>query len=387
MRTNATVGIPPRSSRNPPESPPRKDSAAAKRAKSQFLATMSHELRTPLNAVLGLSEALLEGAFGALGHGQTTPLQTIHDSGRHLLALIKDVLDVARIEAGTLLLQRTDTDLGRLISESVTLVEILATEKHQTILTTLASPLPVCKVDSRRIKQVLINLLTNAIKFTPRGGEIRVVAATRGRFLELIVADTGPGIAHADRDRIFEPFVTFDPVEDHTATTRRQEGAGFGLALVRNLVELHHGHVRVISGEGEGATFGVRLPLVAAPLDTRGTVLLADVTRARAAIADQLRRRGIHTIEAVGRAEVIEQALEPHIALIVLRLPFLDALSVTLEVRARANGTPKPIVLVGDEHDARLAQLAGVTRHVRSDASIEELSAVLGSLHGAAELE
>ncbi|MBX3155019.1 MAG: response regulator [Deltaproteobacteria bacterium] len=234
---------------------------AASRAKTDFLAHMSHELRTPLNAVLGLSEALLERIFGELSEAQANTLATIHSSGRHLLDLINDVLDIARVESGNLPVEEDQVPLRPLIEESTALVYGQLTAKGQKLVVDLAPQLPPVDVDRRRIKQVLLNLLHNANKFSPPGATVTMRAAVHdnGREVELSVSDDGPGIHAADHQRIFEPFVTLD-----RSMSRAHDGAGLGLALAKRIVELHHGRIRVDSEPGRGTTFAITLPCSAA---------------------------------------------------------------------------------------------------------------------------
>jgi signal transduction histidine kinase len=220
----------------------------ANRAKTHFVVSMSHELRTPLNAVLGLSDALLARTYGALTDGQQRALQTIHASGRHLLDLINDVLDVACIEAGRLPIDVRDIGLASSVGECIALVIEQAEAKRQRLTTELDPTIDAVRADARRLKQVLINLLTNAIKFTPDGGAITVRARRSDHgFVELAVCDNGPGIAEIDRERVFEPFVTLDPFS--------RSSSGLGLALVKRIVELQGGSVRLESEPGGGSRF------------------------------------------------------------------------------------------------------------------------------------
>jgi signal transduction histidine kinase len=230
----------------------------ASRAKTEFLAHMSHELRTPLNAVLGLSEALLERVFGELGDAQADALATIHASGRHLLDLINDVLDIARVESGVLPIEPEQVVLRPLIDEAAALVVNLMTAKGQRLVIDLAPTLPPVDVDRRRIKQVLLNLLGNAGKFSPPGATVILRATSRDdtREVAIAVADNGPGIAAADRRRIFEPFVTLEP-----AMSRAHGGAGLGLTLAKQIVELHGGRIEVDGELGRGTAFTILLPV------------------------------------------------------------------------------------------------------------------------------
>ena len=232
--------------------------ARAARAKDDFLASMSHELRTPLNGVLGTCEVIAEGVYGPVSDTQRAALGRVGESGRHLLALINDILDVAKIEAGKLDLDLAPVAIGEVCRAGLRLVQEPARRKGLTIATTVDPALPLVFADERRLKQVLVNLLTNAVKFTPDGGQIGVDAAlSRDQSaLDLVVWDSGVGIAAADVPRLFQPFVQLD-----SSLARQHSGTGLGLALVRRLVEQHGGSVAVESEPGRGARFTVKLPL------------------------------------------------------------------------------------------------------------------------------
>jgi len=228
----------------------------ADRHKSEFLASMSHELRTPLNAVIGFSEVLLDRMFGELNPKQDEYLQDIVTSGRHLLSLINDILDLAKIEAGRMELEITDFDLPQAIDNSITLVRERAARRAITLATDVDPRLGEIKADERKVKQVLLNLLSNAIKFTTEGGRVEVQAALADGFAEISVIDTGVGIAPADHETVFEEFrqVGSDYAKKH-------EGTGLGLTLSRRFVELHGGKIWVKSELGRGATFTFTLPV------------------------------------------------------------------------------------------------------------------------------
>jgi len=228
----------------------------ADRHKSEFLASMSHELRTPLNAVIGFSEVLLDRMFGELNPKQDEYLQDIVTSGRHLLSLINDILDLAKIEAGRMELEITDFDLPQAIDNSITLVRERAARRAITLATDVDPRLGEIKGDERKVKQVLLNLLSNAIKFTTEGGRVEVQAALADGFAEISVIDTGVGIAPADHETVFEEFrqVGSDYAKKH-------EGTGLGLTLSRRFVELHGGKIWVKSELGRGATFTFTLPV------------------------------------------------------------------------------------------------------------------------------
>jgi GAF domain-containing protein len=227
----------------------------ASRHKSQFLANMSHELRTPLNAILGYTELLQDGIYGQIPDKAQETMQRVDRSGRHLLALINDVLDLSKIEAGQLTLSLGDYSLKEVVQTVVTALEPLAAEKKLALTVTVAPDLPVGRGDDRRLSQVLLNLVGNAVKFTD-AGEVRVEAkASDGTFL-VSVSDTGPGIAAEDQARIFEEFQQVD-----TSSTRKKGGTGLGLAIAKRILALHGGRIWVESALGRGSTFSFTLPV------------------------------------------------------------------------------------------------------------------------------
>jgi signal transduction histidine kinase len=228
----------------------------ANRHKSEFLANMSHELRTPLNAIIGFSEMLVERMLGDLTPKQEEYLGDIHSSGRHLLALINDILDLSKVEAGRMELELAPFDLPEAIQNAMTLVRGRA-EAHGIRLTVdVDGRLGEVVGDERKLKQILVNLLSNAVKFTPEGGQVTVRAVPADGSVEVSVADTGIGIAPEDQAAVFEEFRQVG-----TDAARRREGTGLGLALTRKLVELHGGHLWLKSEVGLGSTFTFTLPV------------------------------------------------------------------------------------------------------------------------------
>jgi PAS domain S-box-containing protein len=257
----------------------------ANRAKSEFLANMSHELRTPLNAIIGFSEILQGEFFGALNTNQKEYLGDIHVSGRHLLALIDDILDLSKVEAGKMELQVSEVSLKPLLSGSLVMVKEKAL-KHGIRLATRVDGAPeaIC-ADERKLKQILFNLLSNAVKFTPDGGSVTLSARSlfpkggiyvtgdqeeasppggccreemeEQAVLEISVVDTGIGISEKDLKRVFDPFEQGD-----NSASRKYQGTGLGLSLTKSLVELHGGTIRAESkGEGQGSAFSVIIPI------------------------------------------------------------------------------------------------------------------------------
>jgi signal transduction histidine kinase len=228
----------------------------ANRHKDEFLASMSHELRTPLNAIIGFSEVMLERLFGDVNAKQEEYLNDILSSGRHLLSLINDILDLAKIEAGRMELEPADFDLPQAIDNALVLVRERAMRRGITLEQSIDPRLGEIKGDERKIKQVMLNLLSNAVKFTPEGGRIAVRAVLADGVAQVSVADTGVGIAPEDHAAVFEEFRQVG-----TDYARKHEGTGLGLALARKFVELHGGTIRVDSQLGRGATFTFTIPV------------------------------------------------------------------------------------------------------------------------------
>jgi signal transduction histidine kinase len=229
---------------------------AASRHKSEFLANMSHELRTPLNAIIGFSEVLAERMFGDVNEKQAEYLQDIVSSGRHLLSLINDILDLSKVEAGRLELELGQFHLPTALDTAVTLVRERATRHGITLTQAVAEEVGDVVADERKVKQILLNLLSNAVKFTPDGGRVGVTATGADGVVTIAVTDTGIGIAPEDQAAIFEEFRQVG-----TDGARKHEGTGLGLTLAKKLVELHGGQIGVQSRVGKGSTLTFTLPV------------------------------------------------------------------------------------------------------------------------------
>ena len=227
----------------------------ASQHKSDFLANMSHELRTPLNAIIGFSEVLYERMFGEINDKQAEYLSDILESGRHLLSLINDILDLSKIEAGRMELEPSEFDLPSAIENTLILVRERAQRRAITLGHTVDERIGTIRADERKVKQVLLNLLSNALKFTPEGGRIDVVAGAHDGVTEISVTDTGVGIAPEDQEAVFEEF------RQVGTAARKVEGTGLGLAISRKFIELHGGRIWVKSEPGIGSTFAFTLPL------------------------------------------------------------------------------------------------------------------------------
>ncbi len=343
---------------------------AANRAKTEFLANMSHELRTPLNAILGLTEGLLEQTRGPLNERQQSSLRIVEASGRHLLELINEVLDLARIEAGRLELAKEWTLALEPCEAGLALVREQAAAKGVGLQLTMADPQVRLAADPRRLRQILVNLLANAVKFTPAAGHVTlsVHEVAGGEALAFSVADTGIGIAPEDQARLFQPFVQID-----AGLARRHEGTGLGLALVRRLADLHGGSVALESELGKGSRFTVTLPVGSAPAgppDPSGglTDAAAPTRRTTAAAVGPGRPRrvllaednewSIRTVKtyleggnfevdvAHDGIEAVERARAgtPDIVLMDLQMPRLDGMEAIRRLRGDSAFGQTPIV-------------------------------------------
>jgi signal transduction histidine kinase len=229
--------------------------AIASQHKSQFLANMSHELRTPLNAILGYAELVLDDLYGEVPDKMRGVLERVQRNGKHLLGLINDVLDLSKIEAGQLTLSLADYSVSEMVQSVIVAVEPLATEKKLALKSEMSPDLPPARGDERRIAQVLLNLVGNAIKFTDVG-EVAVKASATNGSLTIAVRDTGPGIPEADQAKIFEEFQQAD-----TSVTKKKGGTGLGLSIAKRIIEMHGGQISVASKPGEGATFSITMPV------------------------------------------------------------------------------------------------------------------------------
>jgi signal transduction histidine kinase len=227
---------------------------AASQHKSEFLANMSHELRTPLNAILGFSQVLREGIFGELNEKQSEYLDDILSSGTHLLALINDVLDLSKVEAGQVELEVAPFSLRETLERGVVMVRERAAQNGITLKLEQAPDVDIMSGDERRVRQIVFNLLSNAVKFTPAGGDVVIGSRRVGREVQVSVTDTGPGIASIDHARVFHEF-------QQTELGAQHEGTGLGLALSKRLVELHGGRIWLESELGSGSRFAFTLPL------------------------------------------------------------------------------------------------------------------------------
>ena len=226
----------------------------ASQHKSEFLASMSHELRTPLNAIIGFSEVLLERMFGELNERQDDYLRDIWSSGKHLLELLNDILDLSKIKAGQMVLTRSKFAVRESLDYCLSMVRERALQQRVLLSLDVDPEVGLLDADRLRFRQVVLNLLSNAVKFTPEGGRVDVRASIRGQDLVVLVADTGVGVQAEDRERIFDAF------QQGTQSSGQVEGTGLGLTLSKRILELHGGRIWVESQAGKGSTFGIALP-------------------------------------------------------------------------------------------------------------------------------
>jgi PAS domain S-box-containing protein len=377
----------------------------AMRMKDEFLATMSHELRTPLTGILGLSEALQLEVYGGLNVRQMKTVNSIENSGRHLLALINDVLDLSKVEAGKLELEIAPCALEEICRASLQLTKGMAHQKHQQVNYAASIDAVFLDVDARRIKQVLVNLLSNAIKFTPENGELGLVVEhdQTNRQVTLIVWDKGIGIKPENLSRLFQPFTQIDG-----SLAREYSGTGLGLALVRRLVELHNGSVAVESVFGEGSRFIVTLPWtpqtvqVGSPEAGGEESYPATVDEIRSApiilitddnqilldmLTDFLGSQKYRTARAHSGKELLEkiEAIKPDVILMDIQMPGMDGLETIRRVRnhrdAAIAATPiiavTAIVMPGDrEH----CLAAGANEYLSKPLNLKHLAAVIQDL-------
>jgi signal transduction histidine kinase/CheY-like chemotaxis protein len=329
--------------------------------KSQFLANMSHELRTPLNAILGYTELLVDGVYGDLPEKPRGVLERVQENGRNLLALINDVLDLAKIEVGQLRLTIDDYNACDLANGVVHTMEPLAGAKGLSLVSRVDGVVPRGRGDAQRLRQVLINLVGNAVKFTDAGVVEVTISAADGR-LQVAVRDSGPGIAPEDQEAVFEEFRQID-----NSSTRKKGGTGLGLAIARQIVELHGGKLTLVSSLGKGATFAFDIPVIvdAAVGTAKMTRILVveDAADNRQILRDLLTAAGYELIEAVNGAAGVAAAIEhlPDLVLMDIQLPEIDGYEATRQIKSNAATSAIPVIAVtsyalsGDEAKARAA--------------------------------
>ena len=333
----------------------------ANRTKSEFLAKMSHELRTPLNSIIGFSEMLEDETFGPLNEKQHRYVDNVLASGRLLLQVINDILDLSKVEAGRMELTLTQFEVAPALAEVRALIESLAERKHHTVEVDVEPGLPAIVADAAKFRQITVNLLSNAIKFTPDGGRIRIAARRPPGepMIEIAVSDNGIGIAAADTPRIFREFEQLD-----SEYVREQQGTGLGLALTKKLVELHGGRIQVESEIDRGSTFRFSLPLRAQPSATppaavdaaeparpeRGPLILVveDDPRAGDLLAHFLTAAGYRVAHASSgsQAVTLAKSLIPDAITLDILLPGEDGMAILGQLKGAPATKEIPVVVV-----------------------------------------
>ena len=346
------------------------------RSKDDFLSAMSHELRTPLNAVLGLSESLAEGVYGDMNAKQVQSINTIAESGHHLLSLINDLLDLAKIGAGKMELELNNANVEDMCQASLRFVMEQAQKKKINLALAMDNKSVMLTADERRLKQILVNLLSNAVKFTPDGGSVTLETKCDldSESLMFSVRDTGIGIAAEDLSRLFSPFTQLD-----SKLSRQYSGTGLGLALVLKLVELHGGSVAVESEIGKGSCFTIRIPCKGLENAIRGgdtgavtisessrietlpsntpLILVADDNEINLmTVTDYLRANQLRVIQARDGLEAVKMVRQhgPSLVLMDIQMPVMDGLDAIANLRADDKHAAMPIIaltsraMVGD---------------------------------------
>ena len=396
----------------------------ATRLKDEFLANMSHELRTPLNAILGLTEGLQEEVFGPLNERQQRSLDTVQGSGQHLLSLINDILDLAKIDAGQMDLNFNAIDVSLLCTASIAFVKQQAHKKQQQITTLIPDGLPNPYGDDRRLRQVLINLLTNAVKFTPGGGQITLAAsytaldlhdaAQAGALihpqanlgdtlgvLSLTVTDTGIGIGPEDSKKLFQPFV-----QVNAALNRQHEGTGLGLSLVKRIVEAHGGEVTLTSNLDSGSCFTVQIPIIAIPADDAPAAMAPESTTAPPApdqvnapvillaedneanictTSSYLAAKGYRLILARNGLEAVNLATtaQPDLILMDIQMPLLDGLAAIRQIRQNPALATVPIIALtalAMPIDEERCRAAGANHYLSKPIRLRQLAEIITTL-------
>jgi PAS domain S-box-containing protein len=371
----------------------------ANRTKDEFLASMSHELRTPLNSVLGFSESLLEGVRGPLDVRQEQAVELIHSSGEHLLGLINDILDVSKIESGKFELRAEAVSVNDICYSSLNFIKQLAGKKSISVeYVPLADPSTTLWVDPRRLKQILINLLNNAVKFTPEHGSVtlQVSADLLQKSMSFSITDSGIGISAQDLKKLFQPFVQLD-----SSLSRQYQGSGLGLLMVKKLVEMHEGTVHVESEPGRGSRFMISLPWIQdinaksqedaisnpylQPGNGARILLAEDNETSVMVIKEYLENHGYEVFVALHGQEAITKAMEacPVIILMDIQMPRMDGLEATRRLRATPGFATVPIIALtafAMPGDRERCLEAGVSGYMSKPVHLRKLHEMISDL-------
>jgi CheY-like chemotaxis protein/anti-sigma regulatory factor (Ser/Thr protein kinase) len=339
---------------------------------------MSHELRTPLNAVIGFSEVLLDRMFGEINERQDEYLHDIRNSGKHLLALINEILDLSKVEAGQMVLEPTTFSVGSAVDGTLAMVRDRATKHAIAMTVQVADDVELIHSDERRFKQVVLNLVTNAVKFTPDGGSVSVRAYREGTELFVTVADTGIGVPPEDRERIFESF------QQGRRGAPKEEGTGLGLTHSRRMVELLGGRMWLESTVGVGSTFGFAIPGLqdgADDGDSSGcselpVVVIVDDDRASidllSAYLDGLPVQVVRARDGVEALEVIRRVL-PAAVVLDIGLPRLDGWGVMTELNSDPATAAIPVVVASVDDDRARGMALGAEAYLLKPVGRDEL--------------
>jgi CheY-like chemotaxis protein/nitrogen-specific signal transduction histidine kinase len=381
--------------------------ARALRVKDEFLANMSHELRTPLNAILGLSESLTEQVAGPLNDKQQRYLSTINESGHHLLSLINDILDLAKIEAGQVTLDINKVDVNAVCQASLRMVKQLSQRKNQEVNFEIDPNFGLMWADERRLKQMIVNLLSNAVKFTPESGSLglEVHGDRSDNKVSISVWDQGIGINEADMQRLFKPFVQLD-----SGLAREATGTGLGLALVAQMAKLHGGSVTVESQIGKGSRFTIHLPWEPAlagdslarlrttnkfrairPNEVRPTILLIeDTNEVVMMLVDYLEMAGFKMVTAQDGIDGLTQAQlsHPDLILMDIQMPRLDGFETTKKLRSDPEFRHTPIIALtalAMPNDRHRCLEAGMNEYLSKPVNLKALVKTIRAFLGSSE--
>jgi DNA-binding response OmpR family regulator/nitrogen-specific signal transduction histidine kinase len=392
----------------------------ASRMKSEFLSTMSHELRTPLNAINGFSEALRDGLMGPMSDTQQEYIGDIFTSGQHLLSLINDILDLSKVEAGMMSLELESADLHSLLSNSLSIVREKAGAQGIILALEVGDGLDSLQLDTRKTKQIVYNLLSNAVKFSARGGRVtlrgcRVPRSSVGlfeetwpthgfeladnefdEFLEISVIDGGIGISMANMAKLFQPFTQID-----SSLARKFEGSGLGLALVKQMAELHGGSVAVASLEGTGTRFAAWLPIRSTALPVLKGIQVAHAPRIATGLPDRwvamvvedddraaalatllLEAEGFEVIAAASAERALELLSHHTLDLIILdlQLPGMSGLELLQRLSDDSRMANVPVVIVSGHTDGTIGLCGGAAAVLQKPISRVQLQASLASM-------